>query len=117
EAFARHIMLNLGGLRVVEAAQQMKMDSLTITGDTLAEYLSDQGFPVTVHNTAINSMRMWLARAGVFDAKTWDLNAQRKELLLGLSDESIATLVSFTPEQRAFALALCRINPLGEYPA
>jgi hypothetical protein len=29
----------------------------------------------------------------------------------------IATLVGFTPEQRAFVLALCRINPQGDYPA
>ena len=38
EEFARHILLSLGGLRVVEAAQQMKADSLRITGDRLAGY-------------------------------------------------------------------------------
>ena len=117
DAFAKHILVSLGGLRVVEAAQQMKMDSLNITGDTLAEYLTDQGFPVTVHNTAINSLRLWLAKAGVFEGKTWNVNPQRKRELLGLDDESIAALVGFTPEQQAFALALCRINPEGEYSA
>ena len=69
EAFAKHILLNLGGLRVVEAAQQMAMDGLNITGDALAIYLSDQGFRVSVHNTAINSMRMWLAKAGLLPEK------------------------------------------------
>jgi len=66
DEFARHILLRLGGLRVVEAVQEMRMDGMSITGDSLAEYLTDQGFPVTIHNTAINSMRMWLARAGIF---------------------------------------------------
>ena len=63
DAFARHILLHLGGLRVVEAAQQMAYDGQKITGDSLAGYLTDQGFPVAVHNTAINSLRMWLAEA------------------------------------------------------
>ena len=117
DAFARHILMTRGGLRVVEAAQQMRMDSLRVTGDTLAEYLSDQGFAVTVHNTAINTLRMWLARAGVFEANGWGVHAKRKQEILGLDDESIATLVGFTEEQRAFAIALCRINPTGDYPA
>jgi site-specific DNA-methyltransferase (cytosine-N4-specific) len=117
DAWAKHILLNLGGLRVVEGAQQMKYDELTITADTLAKYLSDQGFKVAVHNTAINTMRMWLAKAGVFMGRGWAVDARRKQDLVGLDDDEIAGLVGLTEEQRAFALALCRINPAGEHPA
>nr|MBA2633274.1 hypothetical protein [Chloroflexota bacterium] len=117
EAFARHVLIRLGGLRVVEAVQQMKMDALQVTGDTLAEYLTDQGFAVNVHNTAINSMRMWLAQAGIFSAKGWDVDATRKAQLVGLDDEAIAAIVGMTDELRAFVIALCRINPEGDYPA
>lgn len=120
-AFARHIILNLGGIRVVEAAQQMAADGLKVTGDTLAGYLTDQGFPVTVHNTAINSLRMWLAEAGLFPKtrgrRAWQVDAQAKERLVGMGDEGIAAVVALTPEQQAFVEALIRIAPEDWYPA
>ena len=121
DAFARHVLLNLGGLRVVEAAQQMELDGLVVTGDSLAGYLSDQGFPVTVHNTAINSLRMWLAEAGLFPKgrgqRAWQVNPGAKERLVGMHDQALASLVGLTEEQRAFVEALCRIDPHDWYPA
>lgn len=117
DEWARHILLNSGGLRVVEAAQQMAIDGQRITGDTLARYLTEQGFAVTIHNTAINSMRMYLALAGIFDEKGWKVDSARKAALLGLSDDQIAALAGFNPEQRAFALALCQLGPTGRVRA
>lgn len=120
EEFARHILLSLGGLRVVEAAQQMKADGLRITGDALAGYLTDQGFTVSVHNTAINSLRLWLAEAGLFPksrSQAWTVDEEGKEKLLGFGDDTISALVGLTDTQKAFAIALCRINPPAEYPA
>ena len=119
-AFARHILLNLGGLRVVEAAQQMAYDGLTVTGDSLAGYLTDQGFQVVVHNTAINSLRKWLAEADVFPKRrhrAWEVDPVAKEHLVGMSDETIAALVGLDDSQQAFVEALCRIEPDGWYPA
>lgn len=113
EAFARHILLNLGGLRVVNAVQEMEAEGLRITGDSLATYLTDQGFPVTTHNTAINTMRMWLARAGVFGGKGWQVDTTVKERLLGLADADIEILASLNEDQRAFLDALCRMDPSG----
>lgn len=118
EVFARHILLNLNGLRVVEAAEEMALDRRTITGDTLAQYLTDQGFRVTVHNTAINTLRMWLAKAGLFPSGgkkdgAWTPDIAVKEKLLGLSDDTIASLASFTAEQISFVRALCRLEPQG----
>ena len=119
-AFARHILFNLGGLRVVEAAQQMAHDGLNVTGDSLAGYLTDQGFQVVVHNTAINSLRKWLAEADVFPKRrhrAWEVDPAAKERLVGMSDETIAALVGLGDEQQAFVEALCRIEPDGWYPA
>lgn len=117
EEFAKHILLNCGGLRVVEASQQMAFDEpesgVSITGDSLAAYLTDQGFRVTVHNTAINSMRLWLAKAGVYGENDWKVDTATKERLLGLSDADISALIDLTDEERAFALALCRSPPHG----
>lgn len=117
EEFARHILLRRGGIRVVEAVQQMKLDGLRITADTLAQYLSDQGFRVTIHNTAINSLRMWLSKVGIFDAKGWTVDPAAKEKILGLSDEASGILSEFDDEQKAFVQALAQINPTSWYKA
>jgi len=123
DTFAKHILMNCGGLRVVEGAEQMAMDQsrthITITGDTLASYLSDQGFRVTVHNTAINTMRLWLEKAGVFESgvDSWKVNPFEKERLIGISNKDISALVNLKEEERAFLIALCRINPKDKFPA
>jgi site-specific DNA-methyltransferase (cytosine-N4-specific) len=117
EEFARHILLDCGGVRVIEGIQQMEADGLSVTGDSLTQYLSDQGFTVGVHNTAVNTMRMWLAKAGIFPEKGWDVDSTAKERLLGISDELIAAIVNLNEEQRSFLDALCRINPAGWYKA
>jgi hypothetical protein len=118
EAFARHILVNLNGLRVVEAIQEMERDHKKITGDSLAQYLTDQGSRVTVHNTAINTMRMWLAEAGLFpkakkNNEAWIPDREIKKKLLGMDDEVIAALASLSQEQIAFTRALCRLEPEG----
>jgi hypothetical protein len=117
DAFARHILLNCGGLRVVQAVEQMQADKRAglsdaeVTADSLARHLSAQGFRVTEHNTAINSMRMWLAEAGVFSTRGWEVDSATKERLVGLSDDAIAVLSGLSPEQIAYAEALCQIDP------
>lgn len=121
-AFARHILMNLGGLRVVEAAQEMLLDGRKVTGDSLAQYLSDQGFRVSVHNTAINTMRMWLGKAGLFPesgrrAGAWRPDPAVKEQLVGMDDDMIAALAALTPEQIAFVKTLVRLDPEDWVPA
>ncbi len=122
QAFARHIVLNVGGLRVVEGAQEMHLDGRKVTGDSLAQYLSDQGFRVSVHNTAINTMRMWLAKAKLFPesgrgAGAWRPDPAVKEQLVGMDDDAIAALAALTPEQVAFAKTLARLDPDDWTPA
>ncbi len=117
EQFSKHILLQLGGLRVVEGVAEMSRDGRRVTGDSVAEYLTDQGFPITIHNTQINTLRMWLEKAGVFKEGTWEVDEDRLELLIGLNRPQIAALAGLSPEQQAFLLALCRINPSGKYAA
>ena len=116
DRFARHILLECGGLRVVEAVKQMQADGFKVTGDSLAEFLSSQGFRVTVHNTAINSLRMWLAEAGVFPkgkGRAWVVNEGAKRRLVKLDDEQIAILAGLTDPQAAFVEGLCALEPKG----
>lgn len=111
ERFAKHILLNCGGLRVLEGITQMEADNLRVTGDSLARFLTEQGFNVTEHNTAINSLRMWLEKAGVLHG--WEINHVRREEIVPLDEHQIAVLASFRPPLQAFVRALCRANPSG----
>lgn len=122
ESFARHILLKCGGLRVLDAVEQMQIEKLSITGDSLASYLSAQGFNVSVHNTAINSLRMWLAAGGVFVSKgkggsAWELVSGCREKLLGMSAGQINVLSTLAPHQLAFVDALCAAAAGPSYQA
>src|SRR3990172_2815686 len=121
EEFARHILLNCGGTRVLRGIEEMQRDrdaglsSIEVTADSLARHLTAQGFQVTEHNTAINSMRMWLAEAGLFlkEGRKWKVGQEVKTRLLGLSDEAMGILAGLSEAQHAFVGALYRIDPEG----
>lgn len=124
ERFAKHILLNLNGLRILEAIQQMQSDltaglsTTEVTGDTLAHYLSENGLAVTEHNTAINTMRLWLMKVGIFKAigsrsSVWDIDEDKRREILGIADQTLAALDILNEPQRVFLKSLCKINPTG----
>jgi len=124
ERFAKHILLNLNGLRILEAIQQMQSDltaglsATEVTGDTLARYLSENGLAVTEHNTAINTIRLWMAKAGIFKdvgsrSSAWDIDEDKRREILSITDETLVALDTLDESQRAFLRALCKINPTG----
>jgi site-specific DNA-methyltransferase (cytosine-N4-specific) len=112
QAWGRHVMLHCGGLRVVEAAQEMDAEGLPITGNSISRYLTAHGFTVIEQNTGINSLRGWLELAGVFDSR-WDVDKAAKARVCGIAEETIPILAGLDDQQRAFLLALCAINPEG----
>ena len=120
DRFAQHILLQCKGLQVVEAIEQMQLNynqgssAVPVTADTIARYLTENGLPIGEHNGQINTMRMYLAQAGVFPsskASAWTINRQRVNELLGINGELMRVLSAFEPLQREFTLALCRLNP------
>lgn len=122
--FAAHILLNLNGLRVLQGIEQMQADleaglsSEPVNGDSLARYLTANGLRVTEHNTAINSMRLWLAKASIFPnvrhgRNAWVINRSVLDDLLGIPGATLANIEQLDVFQRSFLLALCRVNPSG----
>lgn len=120
DEFARHILLNLGGLRIIEGIEQMQADGEIVTADKLATKLSEDGFFISSHNTSINSLRMWLAEAGLFPkkrSKVWKINPTIRDNLVGFDKDIIATLVGLGEDQRQFLRALCAHGPGQSIPA
>lgn len=116
--FARHLLLNLGGLTIVQAVEEMRLDPSqpSVTSDPLARYLTEhRGFRVIEHNTAINTFRMWLAEAGVFpkvgrSAGAWIPNKPQVEALIGMSEQLVNAVAALAPHQVAFIDALCAVG-------
>jgi site-specific DNA-methyltransferase (cytosine-N4-specific) len=122
QAFGRHILLELGGLRVTQGIDEMIRAGQVVTGDSLARYLTQQGFNVGEHNTQINSMRLWLAEAGLFakgvrTSSAWTINRAALRQLVGLSEEAVGILAGLEDHQRAFVEALCAIGDRKNYKA
>jgi site-specific DNA-methyltransferase (cytosine-N4-specific) len=116
--FGRHILSNLNGDMVVQAVLEMQQQGLSVTGDRLADYLREQyGLKVVTHNTAINSMRMWLEKAGVFRPQSrrrvWEINREAWEQLRGLPPDLSRQMLALDEDRRALVQALCQIAPEG----
>lgn len=120
ERFAHHILTAKRGLEVVEGTRawlaEARLNGEPINADRLSAFLRSQGLNVIEHNTAINTMRLWLAKAGLYPEKgagVWDINEERLVEILGAAPDEIAAIASWSPEHRALARALCRLDPKG----
>ena len=115
--FARHILLNLRGLDVVNA-----IDTLIKTGEqptqlTIADFLNAQGIYVPKSSTHISKLCGWLRQAGIFDSgRNFDsLNMDRVAMLIGANQTEVDTLAEMPADQRAVLKALCNL-PMETIP-
>jgi len=117
DALAKHILLNLKGMIFVQCLQDMVAAAETITLDTLRIALAERSvhFPRGGKHPSI--MRLWLAKAGVIVGKRWQVNPIRLRAVLGTDPNEFGTLARFTPQQRAFLLALANSGVTAPQPA
>ena len=113
----RHILLNLNGMKLVSCIQEMTAAGDEVTLDTLREGLQARGthFPRGGKHPSI--MRLWLAKAGVFIGKGWQVDSIRLREVLGSDPADFPVLARFTAEQRAFLLALANMGVSTPQPA
>jgi len=116
EKLARHILLHLHGVTLVQCVQDIHLSGETVTLIKLREWLSERGiyFPSGGKHPSI--MRLWLEKAGVFYS-SWRVNETRLQELLGISPEEIEALAAFTPEQKSFLKTLANIGESEYYPS
>lgn len=114
-----HILLNLKGMALVRCIQEMTIAGERVTLDALRHALEERGIHFPKGGKHPSMMRLWLAKAGVFDAGGggWRVNERRLRALTGTDSDEFATLARFTSEQRAFLLALANSGVTGPQPA
>jgi hypothetical protein len=119
EKFARHILVDLRGLTLIETLGAMQAAGEPITLDALQKRLEQRGIHVPRGAVHLSSMRLWLAMAGIFDAsvssgpRLYEVNEERVHQLLGIGLDAIDRLTQLDPPQRAFLRALTRIAEPG----
>jgi len=117
DRLAKHILLNLYGMTLVQSIQDMVAAGERVTLTTLRDGLAARGvhFPSGGKHPSI--MRLWLAKAGVFVGSRWQVNPYRIEDILSLNPDEFKALADFTPEQRAFLRALANTGETEPQPA
>jgi site-specific DNA-methyltransferase (cytosine-N4-specific) len=114
---AKHILLNLKGMILVQCLQDMVAAGEDITLDTLRIALSERGVNFPRGGKHPSMMRLWLAKAGVIVGNRWQVNPIRLRAVLGVDPEEFPTLARLTPQQRAFLLALANSGVTTPQPA
>lgn len=111
EELARHILLNLHGLELVQCIDDLKKRGMKLTKATIVKELTYRGFHLPPNGTHLNGMRQWLELAGLVEPGKWAANPVLLKKLLGEVDSDLLDeYAGLTREQRAFALAFARMN-------
>jgi site-specific DNA-methyltransferase (cytosine-N4-specific) len=114
EEFARHILLSLNGLAFVQCIQDMQAAGEQVTLVKLREWLEERGLHFPRGGKHASTLRLWLAKAGVF-LRLWRVDEARLQELIGMATEDLEALTVCTREQRAYLRALANIGGTGPY--
>lgn len=117
ETLARHILLNLKGMALVQCIRDMTAAGEVVNLTTVRSGLEERGIHYPSGGKHPSMMRLWLAKAGVFMGERWQVNELRLAAVLGANPDDYGVLSHFTKEQRAFLLALANTGVTDPQPA
>lgn len=114
---ARHILLNLKGMAMVQCIRDMTAAGEGVNLTSLRVGLAERGVHYPSGGKHPSMMRLWLAKAGVFVGDRWQIDELRLPVVLGTNPADFGALSRFTSEQRAFLLALANTSVTDPQPA
>lgn len=106
---ARHILLNLNGIILVQCVQDIQAAGEPVDLIKLREWLAERGIHFPRGGKHPSMMRLWLEKAGVF-AGGWRVDHSRLREILGASVEEIEALALLNREQRAYLKTLANMG-------
>jgi hypothetical protein len=111
EEFARHIILNLHGMDLIQAVSDLAARGTNLTKETITKELRYRGFHLPNNGTHLNGMRQWFEKAGLVESKKWVVdNSVLQKILGNASPDDLEIYEQLTTEQKAFAMAFARLN-------
>lgn len=116
ERLARHILLNLKGMSLVQCITDMTCAGEKVDLTTLRAGLAARGVHYPSGGKHPSMMRLWLEKAGIFTDR-WQIDRQRLRDVLGTNPADFGGLARLSPTQRAFLLALANSGTSDPQPA
>jgi len=113
---ARHILLNLHGMTLVQCVQDIQSAGETVDLIKLREWLEERGIHFPRGGKHPSMMRLWLEKAGVFTS-AWNVSPTKLKELAGATAEEVEALATLSPEQRAFLKTLANMAGPGPFPS
>jgi len=116
DRFARHILLELDGLKVLELVEDLRAAGKQTTNDNVKQGLRDQyGMHIDKTSNHWSQMRAWLSEAGLVNTGThrYEIEWSKVEDLTGMTSDELLDLDGLTDEQRAFLHTLAILDPDG----
>lgn len=111
---ARHILLNLHGMTLVQCVQDIQASGESVDLIKLRQWLEERGIHFPRGGKHPSMMRLWLEKAGVFTSG-WSLSPMRLKELAGASSEEVEALATLSLEQRAFLKTLANMAGPGPF--
>lgn len=117
EVLARHILLNLKGMSLVQCIRDMTAAGEEVNLTSLREGLSERGIHYPPGGKHPSMMRLWLEKAGVFVGSRWQIDELRLRTVSGADPADFGVLSHLTTEQRTFLQALVNTGVTDPQPA
>ena len=111
---ARHILLYLNGMALIQCIQDIQASGESVDLIKLRESLLQRGISFPRGGKHPSMMRLWLEKAGVFRSG-WNVDEERLHEVLGTPPETMGALTSLTSEQRSYLKALINLGGPGPY--
>lgn len=111
---AKHILLDLHGLSLLQCVRDMDLAGEEVTLVKLRQWLDERGIHFPRGGKHPSMMRLWLERAGVFSSG-WRIDEARLRDLIGVTEDDIEALAQLSMEQRTFLKTMLNLGPGGPY--
>ncbi len=105
---AKRILVELGGVAVIETLREMNQAGKHIDLQTLPTELKARGIEVSQNSSDLSSVLGWLREAEVLD--NYSVNEHRYGELVGMSVGVLSALNTLAPEQVAFLRGMVALN-------
>ncbi|MBI4184539.1 MAG: restriction endonuclease [Proteobacteria bacterium] len=113
---ARHVLLNLHGMTLVQCVQDVQAAGETVDLIRLRRWLGERGIHFPRGGKHPSIMRLWLERAGVFTSG-WRIDEARLKELLGAPVDEFEALANLSREQKVYLRTLANMGGPGPYPS
>lgn len=109
-AFAKHILLELRGLDLIQTSKDMQVHAEPFCLVSFRRWLLERGVKVPRGVSHMSSMRLWLEKAGVVTSSGWDTDTEKLQRTLGTSTEGVDELASLSEEQKTFLKTMANLG-------